>query len=455
MTCLQISVTGPALSSAPTPASLPAQSSQTPADQPVDFSTLLNLLFESSVPAQAAVATRSLGAPNNSTITSSKDSAVKKDKAGRADPQVAKDGKDLKDKDPQTATIIQPPPTKLPVLLPPITLLSDHAAEQSPTHKIERTEPEPSAIELSTRPIPNEVPTPEPSKAPAMQPSSAVPPSGDLVFAAQLTDVRPSPASTASLASSDGVVTEKSLSTPQTDKSDSSLSTTPSLSSTTVDENGVSSAQQSLKDTDKESIVKPPDASPVGSADVKTDPNAALNANLPPVEPASAGPKNLPVPAATASSDTNVELKSDSSQHQPAAKEISLRVPVSDSYIDLKFTDNAGKVQVAVRSTDPELAHSVQSSIGDLVGQLEKKGFDTETWVPQERGFASPLAAETSSHGSESGNSQQQPGRGGQQPGEGRQHSQSQGQGQGQRPKWLDELEFGFSLDTSSGANVR
>lgn len=126
-----------------------------------------------------------------------------------------------------------------------------------------------------------------------------------------------------------------------------------------------------------------------------------------------------------------------------------MRLPVSDSTVDLKFTDNAGKVQVSVRSADPELAHSIQASLGDLVGQLEKKGFETETWVPAERGIAAPPANEPSSPNSGSGNSQKQSGGGAQQQGESRQ----QGQGQGQRPKWLDELEFGFSSNTSSGAN--
>lgn len=131
-----------------------------------------------------------------------------------------------------------------------------------------------------------------------------------------------------------------------------------------------------------------------------------------------------------------------------------MRVPVTDSMVDLKVTANDGKLQVSVRSADPELAHSIQSGIGDLVGQLEKKGFETETWLPAERSVAAAApTAEPSSPHSGSGNSQQQSGRGAQQQGDGRQHSQ--GQGQGQKPKWLDEMEFGFSLDTSSGANVQ
>ena len=67
----------------------------------------------------------------------------------------------------------------------------------------------------------------------------------------------------------------------------------------------------------------------------------------------------------------------------PPTRQISLKLSGDDSTrVNIDLTERAGKVQVSVRTPDHELAKSLQTDLGDLVGRLESKGFKTETWVP-------------------------------------------------------------------------
>jgi len=50
--------------------------------------------------------------------------------------------------------------------------------------------------------------------------------------------------------------------------------------------------------------------------------------------------------------------------------------------VEVQLIDPAGRIDVAVRTADRELAKSLQMDLGDLVGRLENKGFKTEAWVP-------------------------------------------------------------------------
>jgi hypothetical protein len=68
-------------------------------------------------------------------------------------------------------------------------------------------------------------------------------------------------------------------------------------------------------------------------------------------------------------------------QTQPI-REISLRLATASANVDVQVTQRAGKVQVAVRASDQDLAKSLQINLGELMGHLEDKGFRTETWNP-------------------------------------------------------------------------
>jgi hypothetical protein len=63
-------------------------------------------------------------------------------------------------------------------------------------------------------------------------------------------------------------------------------------------------------------------------------------------------------------------------------QEISLRLSDASANVDVQVAQRAGKVQVAVRASDPELAQSLQTNLGELVGRLQDKGFKTEAWTP-------------------------------------------------------------------------
>lgn len=68
----------------------------------------------------------------------------------------------------------------------------------------------------------------------------------------------------------------------------------------------------------------------------------------------------------------------------PSIRELSLRLgAATSSPVDVQLAAKAGKVQVAVRTPDVDLAKSLQTNLGELVGRLEEKGFKTEAWTPQ------------------------------------------------------------------------
>jgi hypothetical protein len=62
---------------------------------------------------------------------------------------------------------------------------------------------------------------------------------------------------------------------------------------------------------------------------------------------------------------------------------MSLRLALAASpQVDVQVAERAGKVQVSVRTADPDLARSLQGNLGELVGRLEQKGFTADVWAP-------------------------------------------------------------------------
>jgi hypothetical protein len=78
-------------------------------------------------------------------------------------------------------------------------------------------------------------------------------------------------------------------------------------------------------------------------------------------------------------------------------REISLRLAgAASAQVDVQVTERAGRVQVAVRTADPDLATSLQNNLGDLMGRLEEKGFRTEAWTPATAQHSGGAVRETS-----------------------------------------------------------
>ena len=127
----------------------------------------------------------------------------------------------------------------------------------------------------------------------------------------------------------------------------------------------------------------------------------------------------------------------------PITRQISLKLATDDStQVNIGLTERAGKVLVAVRASDHELAQSLQTGLGDLVGRLESKGFKTETWLPavthQE---AVPLQS------SNSNTDLNQPQHSGPGNGSGQQRQGQNSSTQRQKERWAAQLDETISAD--------
>jgi hypothetical protein len=137
------------------------------------------------------------------------------------------------------------------------------------------------------------------------------------------------------------------------------------------------------------------------------------------------------------------------SQLQPA-RQISLKLIGEDATkVSVDVSERGGKVQIAVRSADPELAKTLRSDLGDLVGRLEGKGFKTEAWVPTTSRHTLAAAAEQSDSHNNPGNPRDT-GSGTQQ----RQGRQGQnGSNQRQQARWMAQLEETIAIDETRTEN--
>jgi hypothetical protein len=133
--------------------------------------------------------------------------------------------------------------------------------------------------------------------------------------------------------------------------------------------------------------------------------------------------------------------------HAGDARTISLRLTdAGEQRVELKISDHAGEVKVAVRAADPDLAGSLRENLGDLVHRLEQSGLRADTWHPSATESAggpkqTAHADNESFDGSQSGGRQQQSG-------DGRERRQQQ---QPERARWLEEFgSFAPDLERST-----
>jgi hypothetical protein len=120
----------------------------------------------------------------------------------------------------------------------------------------------------------------------------------------------------------------------------------------------------------------------------------------------------------------------------PPTRQISLKLSTDDTTrVIVDLTERAGKVLVAVRTTDHEIAQSLQMDLCDLVGRLESRGFKTETWVPA---TAHPVTL--SSQPSNSNTRFDQPQHSGSGNGGGQQQQSQNGSNQRQHARWTAEM---------------
>jgi hypothetical protein len=69
------------------------------------------------------------------------------------------------------------------------------------------------------------------------------------------------------------------------------------------------------------------------------------------------------------------------SRPQPL-REVSIRITSDTQAADVRMTERNGEIQVAVRASDSNLAHSLRNEVGDLVRGLSPSGLNAEVWHP-------------------------------------------------------------------------
>jgi hypothetical protein len=116
--------------------------------------------------------------------------------------------------------------------------------------------------------------------------------------------------------------------------------------------------------------------------------------------------------------------------------------------VEVRVLERAGQVHVAVRSSDPQFNRSLGEGLGELVTNLESRGYATETFRPQSNSAAHTVltaAADGPVQQTQAGagrESFEESGRGhhGEAGDESSRQQQRRGQDQ-ERPQWLEMLE--------------
>ena len=121
-------------------------------------------------------------------------------------------------------------------------------------------------------------------------------------------------------------------------------------------------------------------------------------------------------------------------------RQVSLRLAVATSTatsnVDVQLAERAGRIQVAVRTSDQDLAKSLQGNLGDLVGRLEEKGFKTDVLTPALAQHGGSAVREPSTSSGSQNHSAHSGSQGGQSDSRGRQQPDQQRQG-----RWKTEFE--------------
>ena len=135
------------------------------------------------------------------------------------------------------------------------------------------------------------------------------------------------------------------------------------------------------------------------------------------------------------------EIPTPKMEERPKAVEplrsLSIQLPRSNSdRVEVRLTQQADEVHVAVRTADPDLANGLREGLSDLVGQLQQTGFRTDTWRPTGGAPAAAPVPETQNTSAHTHSGDYQSNSGGSQ-----QDSGQRNQNQTNRPRWVEELE--------------
>jgi hypothetical protein len=68
------------------------------------------------------------------------------------------------------------------------------------------------------------------------------------------------------------------------------------------------------------------------------------------------------------------------------AREIRLELATGEERVEVKLSEKAGEIKVAVRTVDSHLAERLRGDLPALASRLEQRGLRTETWQPSQTG---------------------------------------------------------------------
>lgn len=115
----------------------------------------------------------------------------------------------------------------------------------------------------------------------------------------------------------------------------------------------------------------------------ETTPEANMAAPTAPRTAAKQTESATPVEKHSLTAGTQQDVPESAAPRTEPARDISFRMGSgSANAVDIKLTERAGQIRVAVHSADPALTRSLQANVTELAGKLEKSGFHAETFLP-------------------------------------------------------------------------
>ncbi len=150
-------------------------------------------------------------------------------------------------------------------------------------------------------------------------------------------------------------------------------------------------------------------------------------------------PAATPTPSHTPTPTAQPETAPDPAPAPAAAHDIRIAVNDNGQRVELRVTERAGDIHVAVRTPDSQLATSLRNDLPALSGKLEQSGFHSEMWRPAAAPSGENKIIETSS-GKSSSDSREHSGGGRQ----GEESQQNQKNPQQQFNRKSDRKEFSW-----------
>jgi hypothetical protein len=158
-----------------------------------------------------------------------------------------------------------------------------------------------------------------------------------------------------------------------------------------------------------------------------------------------------PPPAAQPAPGTQLQQTDEAATTKALLTDISFQVGQAQGQkVEVRVTEQAGELRVAVRTGDSEVAQGLRQGLSDLTTKLTENGYRAETWRPGDlSGLTSTSAKEASDTPGQSpnGGSQSQSQS---QSGSPQQDRGQQNQNPSNRPRWVQELETTLRGGTGS-----